>query len=126
MHKRKSIRILYVVHLFCGRGRKRVPIDIIKARQGKARQVASAVKLNGVVLGWANHRANRLVDLANAHNSPYWASTIVQGVGWSALHSFGCTARQARYAEIKNARRRINARTRNQFFKRANNANKMR
>ena len=36
MHKRESIRILYVVHLFCGRGRKRVPIDIIKARQGKA------------------------------------------------------------------------------------------
>lgn len=36
MHKRKSIRILYVVHPFCGRGRKRVPIDIIKARQGKA------------------------------------------------------------------------------------------
>lgn len=29
-----------------------------------SRQVASAVKLNGVVLGWANHRANRLVDLA--------------------------------------------------------------
>lgn len=36
MHKRESIRILNVVHLFCGRGRKRVPIDIIKARQGKA------------------------------------------------------------------------------------------
>ena len=57
MHKRKSIRILYVVHLFCGRGRKRVPIDIIKAsglrRQAKRR-----------CLGWANHRANRLVDLA--------------------------------------------------------------
>lgn len=31
MHKRESIRILYVVHLFCGRGRKHVPIDIIKA-----------------------------------------------------------------------------------------------
>lgn len=31
MHKRKSIRILYVVHLFKYRGRKRVPIDIIKA-----------------------------------------------------------------------------------------------
>lgn len=31
MHKRESIRILYVVHLFCGRGRKRVPIDNIKA-----------------------------------------------------------------------------------------------
>ena len=41
MHKRKSIRILYVVHLFCGRGRKRVPIDNIKAsglrRQAKRR-----------------------------------------------------------------------------------------
>lgn len=46
MHKRESIRILYVVHLFYGRGRKRVPIDIIKARQ-----VARAVKLNGVVFG---------------------------------------------------------------------------
>ena len=44
MHKRKSIRILYVVHLFKYRGRKLVPIDIIKARQ-----VAGAVKLNGVV-----------------------------------------------------------------------------
>jgi hypothetical protein len=121
MHKRKSIRILYVVHLFCGRGRKRVPIDIIKARL-----VRSAVKLNGVVLGWANHRANRLVDLAALTFRFCEASAIAQGVGWSALHSFGCTARQARYAEIKNARRRINARTRNQFFKRANNANKMR
>lgn len=41
MHKRKSIRILYVVHLFKYRGRKRVPIDIIKAsalrRQAKRR-----------------------------------------------------------------------------------------
>ncbi|WP_278911898.1 hypothetical protein [Leyella stercorea] len=57
-----------------------------------SRQVTDAVKLNGVVLGWANHRANRLVDLANAHNSPYWASAIAQGVE----ESFGCTARQAR------------------------------
>lgn len=50
MHKRKSIRILYVVHLFKYRGRKRVPIDIIKAsgwrRQAKRR-----------CLGWNNHRA---------------------------------------------------------------------
>lgn len=41
MHKRKSIRILYVVHLFKYRGRKRVPIDNIKAsgsrRQAKRR-----------------------------------------------------------------------------------------
>lgn len=41
MHKRESIRILYVVHLFKYRGRKRVPIDIIKAsayrRQAKRR-----------------------------------------------------------------------------------------
>lgn len=44
MHKRKSIRILYVVHLFENRGRKRVPIEIIKARQ-----VAGAIKLNGGV-----------------------------------------------------------------------------
>lgn len=92
MHKRKSIRILYVVHLFKYRGRKRVPIDNIKARQGKARQVARAVKLNGVVLGWANHRANRLVDLAALTFRFYETSAIAQGVGWSALHSFGCTA----------------------------------
>lgn len=49
MHKRESIRILYVVHLFKYRGRKRVPIDIIKAsafrHQAKCR-----------CLGWANHR----------------------------------------------------------------------
>lgn len=45
MHKRESIRILYVVHLFYSRGRKRVPIDNIKARQ-----VADAIKLNGVVM----------------------------------------------------------------------------
>lgn len=87
MHKRKSIRILYVVHLFKYRGRKRVPIDIIKARQ-----VRSAVKLNGVVLGWANHRANRLVDLAALTFRFCEASAIAQGVRWSALHSFGCTA----------------------------------
>ena len=87
MHKQKSIRILYVVHLFKYRGRKRVPIAIIKARQ-----VANAVKLNGVVLGWANHRANRLVDLATLTFRFCEASAIAQGVGWSALHSFGCTA----------------------------------
>lgn len=72
MHKRKSIRILYVVHLFKYRGRKRVPIDIIKARQ-----VADAVKLNGVV--WVGIIiALRLVDLANAHNSDYRPSAIAQ------------------------------------------------
>mgnify|MGYP005977752735 CR=1 FL=1 len=64
-----------------------------------SRQVARAVKLNGVVLGWANHRANRLVDLAALTFRFCEASAIAQGVGWSALHSFGCTARQARYAE---------------------------
>lgn len=104
MHKRKSIRILYVVHLFKYRGRKRVPIDIIKAsglrRQAKRR-----------CLGWANHRANRLVDLAALTFRFYETSAIAQGVGWSALHSFGCTATSC-YAEIKNARRRRNARTR--------------
>lgn len=83
MHKRKSIRILYVVHLFKYRGRKRVPIDIIKARQ-----VRSAVKLNGVVLGWANHRANRLVDLAALTFRFCEASAIAQGVEGI----FGCTA----------------------------------
>lgn len=64
-----------------------------------SRQVARAVKLNGVVLGWANHRANRLLDLATLTFRFYEASAIAQGVEWSALHSFGCTARQARYAE---------------------------
>ena len=39
-------------------------------------------------MGWTNHRANRLVDLANAHNSPYWASAFAQGVE----ENFGCTA----------------------------------
>mgnify|MGYP004620854133 CR=1 FL=1 len=43
-------------------------------------------------MGWANHRANRLVDLAALTFRFSEASTIVQGVEWSALHSFGCTA----------------------------------
>lgn len=58
------------------------------SRQGKARQVRSAVKLNGVVLGWANHRANRLVDLAALTFRFCEASAIAQGVEGS----FGCTA----------------------------------
>lgn len=57
MHKRKSIRILYVVHLFKYRGRKRVPIDIIKAsafrRQAKRRCLWVGLTV-----------ALRLVDLA--------------------------------------------------------------
>ena len=76
-------------------------------------------------MGWANHRANRLVDLATLTFRTTVRAQLRKGVGWSALHSFGCTATSC-YAEIKNARRRRNARTRNQFFKRANNANKMR
>ena len=120
MHKRKSIRILYVVHPFCGRGRKRVPIDIIKAsafrRQAKRRCLW--VGLIIALTAWSTSLRSRFASTKRVH--------LHKGVGWSALHSFGCTARQARYAEIKNARRRINARTRNQFFKRANKANKMR
>lgn len=50
-------------------------------------------------MGWANHRANRLVDLATLTFRFCEASAIAQGVGWSALHSFGCTAQQARYAD---------------------------
>lgn len=48
-------------------------------------------------MGWANHRAIRLVDLAALTFCFCEASTIVQGVEGS----FGCTARQARYAESK-------------------------
>ena len=85
MHKRESIRILYVVHLFCGRGRKRVPIDIIKAsglrRQAKRR-----------CLGWANHRANRLVDLAALTFRFSKASAFAQGVEDVRCTLFGCTA----------------------------------
>lgn len=80
-----------------------------------SRQVARAVKLNGVVLGWANHRANRLIDLATLTFRFCEASAIAQGVGWSALHSFGCTATSC-YAVTtgykKRARRRKNTRTR--------------
>lgn len=69
MHKRKSIRILYVVHLFKYRGRKLVPIDIIKAsgcrHQAKWRCLGDS---NGCLstaslcemlrlMGWNNHRA---------------------------------------------------------------------
>lgn len=43
-------------------------------------------------MGWANHRANRLVDLAALTFRFSEASAIAQGVEWSALHSFGCTA----------------------------------
>lgn len=45
-----------------------------------SRQVRSAVKLNGVVLGWANHRANRLIDLAALTFRFCKASAIAQGV----------------------------------------------
>lgn len=43
-------------------------------------------------MGWTNHRANRLVDLAALTFRFCETSAIAQGVGWSALHSFGCTA----------------------------------
>lgn len=42
-------------------------------------------------MGWANHRANRLVDLA-ALTFRTASERIAQGVEVSALHSFGCTA----------------------------------
>lgn len=44
-----------------------------------SRQVADAIKLNGVVLGWANHRANRLVDLAALTFRFSEASAFAQG-----------------------------------------------
>lgn len=43
-------------------------------------------------MGWNNHRANRLVDLANAHISPYRASAIAQGVEDVRCTFFGCSA----------------------------------
>lgn len=46
-------------------------------------------------MGWANHRAIRLVDLAALTFRFCEASAIAQGVEGI----FGCTARQARYAE---------------------------
>ena len=46
-------------------------------------------------MGWANHRANRLFDLAMLTFRFCEASTFVQGVEGI----FGCTARQARYAD---------------------------
>lgn len=52
MRKRKGIRILYVAHLFKCRGRKPRKKSVSRltiSRQGKARLVAVAVKLNGVV-----------------------------------------------------------------------------
>ena len=66
-------------------------------------------------MGWANHRANRLIDLAALTFRFCEASATAQGVEWSALHSFGCTATSC-YAVTtgyKNARRRKNTRTRN-------------
>ncbi len=66
-------------------------------------------------MGWANHRANRLFDLATLTFRFCETSAIAQGVEWSALHSFGCTATScyADLANTKNARRRKNTRTRN-------------
>ena len=65
-------------------------------------------------MGWNNHRANRLVDLANAHNSDYRPSAIAQGV-----EDVRCTFLAAPLASSlrrfskhkKRARRRKNTRT---------------
>lgn len=43
-------------------------------------------------MGWANHRAIRLVDLAALTFRTNVRAQLRKGVGWSALHSFGCTA----------------------------------
>ncbi len=43
-------------------------------------------------MGWANHRANRLVDLAALTFRTTVRAQLRKGVGWNALHSFGCTA----------------------------------
>ena len=43
-------------------------------------------------MGWANHRANRLIDLAALTFRTTVRAQLRKGVGWSALHSFGCTA----------------------------------
>ena len=77
MHKRKGIRISNVVHLFLHRGWKHTEETVYQLTI--SRQVARAVKLNGVVLGWANHRANRLVDLATLTFRFREASAIAQG-----------------------------------------------
>ncbi len=42
-------------------------------------------------MGWTNHRANRLVDLAALTFRTTVRAQLRKGVGWSALHSFGCT-----------------------------------
>lgn len=47
--------------------------------------------------GWTNHRANRLIDLATLTFRFCEASATAQGVE----ESFGCTARQARYADLQ-------------------------
>ena len=104
MHKRKSIRILYVVHLFCGRGRKRVPIDIIKA-SGSRRQAKRRCFWVGLII------ALRLVDLAALTFRFSETSAIAQGVGWSALHSFGCTATSC-YAVTTGYKKRAQAKER--------------
>ena len=49
MHKRKGIRISYVVHLFLHRGWKHTEETVYQLTI--SRQVNSAVKLNGVVYG---------------------------------------------------------------------------
>lgn len=58
-------------------------------------------------MGWANHRAIRLVDLAALTFRFGEASTIVQGVEGI----FGCTARQARYADTTGQKKRVGERT---------------
>lgn len=49
-------------------------------------------------MGWNKHRTP-FGRPRYAHVSDCVRAQLRKGVGWSALHSFGCTARQARYAE---------------------------
>lgn len=91
----KVLEFLNVVHLFLNRGRKhteknRVPIDNIKA-SGSRRQAKRRCFWVGLII------ALRLVDLAALTFRFCEASAIAQGVE----EIFGCTARQARYAESK-------------------------
>jgi hypothetical protein len=51
-------------------------------------------------MGWANRRTP-FGRPRYAHVSDSVRAHLRKGVGWSALHSFGCTARQVRYAESK-------------------------
>lgn len=68
-------------------------------------------------MGWANHRTNRLVDLATLTFRFCEASAIAQGVGWSALHSFGCTAPKVAKQILQEQKTRAGERTPAREFK---------